>query len=160
MKQEMEDLQNMLGDLSHVKLTMLLPTRNEICELIPSLGCVETETFGDVRHAQAIHQLVADIVASPANHEAWRDLAHAFGLNQLLRWKYLYVANCLKPNDCQILNDLSFSHTMMGDKDGAFSLMEKAIACAANEKERAETIERMAWLKFPQFSECNTALRM
>ena len=160
MKHEMLDMQSMVGDMSPEKLTMLLPTRGDICELIPALGCVETETFGDVRHAQAIHQLVAEIVASPTNHEAWRDLALAFGLNQMLRWKYLHVANCLKPNDFQTLDALSFSHTMLGDGDGAFSLMEKAIACAASEQEHAQGTERMAFLRFPQFVECRMSVMM
>lgn len=160
MKQEIVDIQSMVGGMRHERLTMLLPTHSDICELIPALGCVETETFGDVRHAQAIHQFVADIVASPTNHEAWRDLAHAFGSNQMLRWKYLYIANCLKPNDYQILDDLSFSHAMLGDKEGAFRLLEKAIACAASEQEHAAGAERMTFLRFPQFVECRTTVMM
>ncbi|MDP4028408.1 MAG: hypothetical protein Q8P42_05510 [Gallionella sp.] len=146
--------------MSREKLTMLLPTEADISELIPNLGCVETETYGDVRHAQAIHQFVADIVATPTNHEAWRDLAHAFGLNQLLRWKYLSVANGLQPNDYKILSDLSSSHLLLGDKEGAFRLMEEAIACTSNEKERSEGAEMMVWWRFPILTECNTALRM
>lgn len=160
MKQEIVDMQSVVGDLSREKLTMLLPTHNDIRELIPALGCAVTETFGDVRHAQAIHQFIADIVATPTNHEAWRDLALAFGTNQMLRWKYLYVANCLKPNDYQILDYLSFSHTMMGDTEGALALMEKAIACAVSEQEHAQGTERMAFLRFPQFVECNTTVMM
>lgn len=160
MRQEMLDIQNMVGEMSREKLTMLLPTNSEICELIPALGCVETQTFGDVRHAQAIHQFVAEIVASPANHEAWRDLAFAFGMNQMLRWKYLSIANCLKPNDFQILDALSFSHTMLGDKEGAFTLIESAIACAANDEEHAIGEARMAFLRFPQFVECQTMVMM
>jgi hypothetical protein len=150
----------MFGGMSREKLTMLLPTVADICALIPDLGCVETETHGDVRHAQAIHLIVAEIVDTPTNHEAWRDLANAFGLNQLLRWKYLSVANSLQPNDYKILSDLSSSHLLLGDKDGAFRLMEKAIACTANEKERAEGAEMMVWWRFPILDECNTALRM
>lgn len=160
MKQEMADIQRIVVGMSREKLTMLLPTHKDIRELIPALGCAETETVGDVRHAQAIHQFIADIVTTPTNHEAWRDLALAFGTNQMLRWKYLYVANCLKPNDYQILDALSFSHTMMGDTEGALDLMEKAIACAASEQEHAQGTERMAFLRFPQFVECNSSVMM
>jgi len=49
----MVDILSMASIMSREKLTMLLPTHKDINELIPALGCVETETFGDVHHAQA-----------------------------------------------------------------------------------------------------------
>lgn len=154
MKRAMMDVQDRTGFVNREKLTVLLPTHSEISELIPAFGCIETETFGDVRLAEAINRIVASIVSTPTNHELWRDLANAFGMNPMQRWKYLYIANCLKPDDFQILKELSYTLSIMGDMQGAISLMENAVACATNESERLDGIENTVCLRFPQLAEC------
>lgn len=141
-----------------VQFEMLLPTQREIRELMACCGCEEDEV--DARLEQAIHRITADIVASPTNHELWRDLAHAFGLDQELKWKYLHVAHTLQPGNFQVLTDLAFTYYLLGDSQEAISLMDKVIACANNDNDRAIGIEYINSMKFPESVEYPTLVRM
>ena len=108
----------------------LLPTQEELKKYLSKVKCDAVEI--------AIHRITTDIVASSANHELWCDLAYAFGRNQELQWKYFYVAHRLCPGSMKILENLARSCNMLGDYKQAMQLMEKVIACASGDEERAK----------------------
>jgi hypothetical protein len=149
-----------VGKMTYAQLVMSLPTASEVSELIPRLGCKETETSGDLHLARAIRQITAAIVASPTTPELWRDLAQAFGLNQMLKWKFLNVAYRLQPDNFPTLTELAFTYMMLGDNERAIDLMDKIIASADNENDCAVGIEYINAMKYPESVNFPSLLRM
>lgn len=115
------------------RIVSLLPTQREIRELMTRMGCEEDEVIPQLE--RAIHQFTADIVTTPTNHELWRDLAHAFGLQQEMRWKYLLIAHQLCPSDLRVLGDLAWTCDMLGDHQQALGIHNQRLALAETEEE-------------------------
>lgn len=130
--------------LTHAQLTSLLPTQEEFKKYLAKVKCDAVEI--------AIHRIMTDIAASPANHELWCDLAFAFGRTPELQCKYFYVAHKLCPDNMKILENLASSCNILGDYKQAMHLMEKVIACASGDEERANSVEFKNRMQFFELS--------
>lgn len=130
--------------LTHTQLIGLLPTQKELKTYLARCECDAVEI--------AIHRITTDIVASPTNHELWCDLAFAFGRTPELQCKYFYVAHRLCLGNMKILENLAHSCNILGDHKQAMRLMEKVIACASGDEERADSVESKKQMQFFELS--------
>lgn len=133
------------------QVVKLLPTQREIRELMTRIGCAEDEV--EPRLERAIYRIVADIVRTPTDHELWRDLAHAFGLLQEMRWKYLLIAHQLCPGDLKVLGDLAWTCDMLGDHQQALRIQNQRLALAETAGERDQVLEDISRMHFNEQAE-------
>ncbi|HEU0219736.1 MAG TPA: hypothetical protein VFQ98_02885 [Gallionella sp.] len=124
-----------------LQLTSLLPSQEDIKTVFDMM----TNEDGNDRCAtswkNAVHRLTAGIVANPGNSGLWYDLACAFGLWDMMQWRYLFVAHRIAPENSGYMEALAWAFHRMGDRNQAIDLVIKAIATATREEDRLSLIE-------------------
>lgn len=144
--------------LTPAQLAMLLPTQREIRELMVMCGCEGDEV--DEKLERAIHRILAEIVVVPSNPDLWIELARAFGLHQMLKWKLLHVAHSLQPSNLGIMEEIAWACYLMGDEDEGMRLMDEIAACASDENDRAMWLDCLYNMKNPDAMDGVPMVRM
>jgi len=142
---------NQAESFTPVQIANLLPTQKEICALMVRLGCKEDEVYPDL--LRAIRRIMAGIATSPTNHQLWRDLALAFGIQPEMKWKYLYIAHKLCPSDLVVLGEIAWICDMLGDYQQAEKIQCQRVALAGTPEERAKVLEDISCMEFNELAQ-------
>lgn len=123
------------------QLASLLPSQDDIKAVFDMMTNEDGNHRCATKWKNAVHRLTAGIVAKPDNSELWYDLARAFGLWDMMQWRYLFVAHRIAPENSGYMEALAWAFHRMGDRNQAIDLVNKAITTATREEDRLNLIE-------------------
>lgn len=89
----------------------------------------------------AVRRLAAGIIDNPNDTELWYDLAGAFGQWDMMKWKFIFVAHRINPENTANIEALAWCIYRLGDHKQAIGLVNKALATADKDADRASLIE-------------------
>lgn len=123
------------------QLASLLPGQDDIKTVFDMMMNEDGNDRCATSWKGAVHRLTAGIVANPDNSELWYDLACAFGLWDMMQWRYLFVAHRIDPENSGHTEAMAWAFYRMGDRNQAIGLIKKAIATATSEEDRLSLIK-------------------
>lgn len=121
------------------QLAGLLPSHDDINSLIDICGGRDDPKNLSLEHA--VRRLAAGIINNPNDAELWYDMACAFGLMEMIQWKYLFVAHRIDPENTRYMEALAWAFYRMGDRKQAITLVSKAITAVGKDEDRLSLIE-------------------